>query len=392
MVRRVSHQLHDLTARAVVAEEVTDLAEYGLGDGSIEVTLTMRDGRIVAFQAGDPNPTSVSWYIRPIPGNSVYVVKKSAVDYYRLSLESFREKKIAALDANDAERIDAMVDGREVAVHRVRPKVWRMSAPVEQSADRQEVRTMLGRVGALKALEFVADEPSDLTEWGIESSSDRIQITLVGGETITLQVGDTIPATEPVQGYVYLKEDDAVYKVKMGFLEAYTKAPKAYRRRRVMEYREWKFKSIEASLGDETLEIVSTSGGWRWADDAPISGSTPRRLANSAVDLRAVEFDDDATDPGKYGLDSPFGVVKLIGAGDTRTITLGDSAEVEHADNEVERRQWIQVDGDPVVYQVHWGLGGTLEDLFREHGRKAERDQEKRLLDETEADVGEHND
>ena len=69
MIRRVGHQLHDLDARADVVEasETADLARYGLGPDAIRVTLTLADGRALAFAVGDPNPTSVSYYMRPLP-------------------------------------------------------------------------------------------------------------------------------------------------------------------------------------------------------------------------------------------------------------------------------------------------------------------------------------
>ena len=152
MVRRVSHQLHDLTARAVVAEVQGDFDEYGLGDGSIAVTLTLEDGEIIAFEAGDPNPTSVSWYIRPIPGDDVFVVKKSAIDYFRLELSHFREKRVSVIDANEAQRVRATVDGRTIEVTKTGTKRWEMRAPIEQRADRQKGPNDAGANWSVKGL------------------------------------------------------------------------------------------------------------------------------------------------------------------------------------------------------------------------------------------------
>lgn len=137
MVRRVGHQTHDLTARATVASP-EEIEQYGFGDDPITATLTLADGRTLRFQAGDPNPTSVSWYLRPLPGDTVYVVKKSAVDYWRMDVEDFRERRFAAVDADAAVSIDATVDGRTLSFRRVDAEQWQQTAPVEQP-DRKSV-------------------------------------------------------------------------------------------------------------------------------------------------------------------------------------------------------------------------------------------------------------
>ena len=76
MVSRIKHQLHDLDARARVVEGAQAPALYGLGDQAIEVSLSMRNGEVVRFAAGDPNPTSVSFYIRPLPGDVIYLIDR----------------------------------------------------------------------------------------------------------------------------------------------------------------------------------------------------------------------------------------------------------------------------------------------------------------------------
>ena len=281
MVRRVSHQLHDLTARATVVETTDNLKEYGLGEGSIQVDMRMRNGDTISFQAGDPNPTSVSWYIRPIPGNEVFVVKKSAIDYFRLDLIHFRENRVGVIDANEAERVEASVDGREIEVVKVGPKTWDMNKPIRQRADRQQVRTMLGRTGALKALQFLADGPEDLSPWGLDPAPHFVKITMSGGRVVSLRVAEpTLENGKPVT-VIYREEDKSVYKVKGGFLEAFRRSADTYRDRLILGFREWDVGAVTAKKGKASITIRNSSGGWRWPDDALISGATGKRLSDA---------------------------------------------------------------------------------------------------------------
>jgi hypothetical protein len=241
MIRRVAHQTHDLTARATVAEDTTDPALYGFTDRAVLITITLQDGKVIEFEGGDPNPTSVSHYIRPKPGNTVYTVKKSALDFYKLPLEEFREDKLASFDADDADLIDATVDGRHLRFVRSGEKTWREESPRQWDAAREEVRTMLGRTAALKAQAFVydGDDPAELAKYGLAEPVGRIAITLTGGDVVTVLVGDSIPGTNPTERYVYRVEHKALFAARDSFLEAFQLPDEKYRKREFVGRNEW---------------------------------------------------------------------------------------------------------------------------------------------------------
>ena len=378
MVRRIAHQLHDLSARAEVVQQPEAPERYGLGNGAIRVSVHLRDGSTIAFEAGDPNPTSVSWYMRTLPNGPVFVVKKAALDYYRSELEEFREDKFAFFDASDAVAVEAEVDGRQLTVERTGPKSWRMTEPVEQDASRDEVRMMLGRVSALKAFGFVRDHPTELAHLGLEPPQHRIRVRLASGESITLALGHAIEGTEPPQRYVYRAEDDAVYAARDGLLEAYRKPVEDYRNRVLIGKQEWDVVSYEATLGDDTIPIQRTADDWRWPDGAVVQGSTDKRVAGRAADLRAVGF--RAIEADAAGLERPWGRVALVFEdASTVEIRLGDPFDVPGEEGRTEERQYAQVGDDPTVFEVDGRLADVIEDLHREYGRKQQRDAEKNL-------------
>ncbi len=383
MVRRVAHQLHDLTARATVAtpSDEAEFAKFGLGEGAIRVTLTLEDGRTVEFEAGDPNPSSVSWYIRPIPGDAVYVVKKSALDYYRLGLDEFRERRFAWLEADEADLIDATVDGRRITFERVDPKRWRQTVPVVQAASREEVRTMLGRTGALKAFAFVADHPDPATMalYGLDQPVAEVRIGIETGETVTVRVGAPVPdppENEPAMRYAYRVEDDAIYTTREGFLEAFRLPIEQYRQRDVLGRHEWDMTELTAERDGASIRVFRTTDGWRWDDGTPVPGSTPRRLAERAADPKALAFHDGGAPPGA-GLDPPFARIAMTFEDGVQVLEVGEAIEGGE-----ERRRYVRVVGDPTVYEVEGSIGSVVEDLVREHGRKLERDAEKRVSGE----------
>ena len=109
----------------------------------------------------------MSWYIRPLPGDDVFVVKKAAIDYFRMDIDSFREPRVALIDANEAEQIRASVDEREIEVVRVGPKTWEMKQPIAQRADRQRVE-YVGAHRSAQSLRICRGCSYRFSEWGLD--------------------------------------------------------------------------------------------------------------------------------------------------------------------------------------------------------------------------------
>ena len=420
MTRRVAHQLHNLTARDKVVDQVEDPSKFGLGADQIEVTLTLSDGRTLQFLAGDPNPEGVSFYIRPLPGEAVYIVKKAAVDYYSLRLEEFRERRFASLRADDADAIHATVDGRTLRFHRTGPKKWAMDEPMPWQASREKVRTMLGRTGALKAKEFAADAPTDKAKFGLEPPRHTVEIGVSEGETITLHVGDDVEVEGDSRehAYVYRVEDDAVYVARRGFLEAFREELEDYRNRDILGKNEWDVTAYEVTRDGQTLKIERAAGGWLWPDGSLVSGSTPKRVAGSAAGFKTLSFHDEAPPASETGLDAPTITMALtFEEGEPATVKIGKELRIpiepdpeeavpppplrppgppgmepelpERPAKTEEVRYWVEVEGDPVIYQIDEALVDRVGDLFREHKRKVERDAEKAIREELDDEDGE---
>ncbi|MFT7518579.1 MAG: hypothetical protein ACI9MC_000711 [Kiritimatiellia bacterium] len=382
MVRRVGHQMHDLTARASVASG-GETADYGLGEGAVEVELQVGDKKL-RFQAGQPNPTSVSWYIRPTSGErEVYVVKKSAVDFWSMDVEDFRERRFASLDADEADYVKAVVDGRTIEVRRVDERNWQMSEPVAQAADRQMVRTMLGRTASLRATSFVEDEPSDLSKYGLQTPRHSVIIHVGDLQPVTLHIGGVVPDSEPQERYMLRVEDNSVFSARDSFLDAYMRDVGDYRDKVILGLHEFELTEVISHRDGEVLQIMRGPDGWRWQDGAKISGSTPSRLASRVAEASARAFHDEELDAEVTGFAEPAGVVEVVSESGKRVMTFGASREIPVGVQQApEVRRYVKVDGDAVVYEIDNAIFENMEALFREHGRKVEKDAEKGLLEE----------
>ena len=394
MVNRVKHQIHDLSARAAVVEAPENPEIFGLGKNAIAVALTMRDGRRIAFRVGDPNPTSVSYYLQPEGSDAVYTVQKAAVDYYSLTLDEFRERRFATFDSKDVVGFDAVLKLPEadytLSMTRTGDRLWEMQAPIQMAADHDEARRLLGRISALKAVRFEAKDDALLEAQGITAPRIDMQIRFASRDPLRVRIGGDAPKLDrhDALAYVLIDDEDTVYVARSGLLEAFSRAPSEMRNRRVVKMDAEDVVSIDAVIA-ETADPFELSGEgavryaaeqWVWADGVPVSGSTPKRVARRFAELEVDDFIDGA-DAGeaKYGLTTPRVRVTLKDAADgIRVVSLGAKGPA-HSDSEGNSvdRFYASIEGESAVYLVHHGVYEVVRDLVRESGRKATRDAEK---------------
>ncbi len=390
MVNRVKHQIHDLTARATVIETPEMPELYGLGANAIHVTLTLRDGRTLEFLAGDPNPSNVSYYVQPLPGDTIYTVKKSAMDYYSLEPDAFRERRFASHDANDADRLEAdLPGGRRLVLQRESDLVWHMEEPRRMLASREEVRRLLGRVTALKVDDFVEDHPADLARYGLDRPRARIRVKFASREPIDLSIGAVARTEERFReartyAYMMLADDFTVYTAPDDLLEDYRVDPSTLRLKRFVRMRTGDVTDVTVDLrpaGDETLAGIATilyrADKWLWEDGIPVAGSTPSRVALRASEIEADEIAAEETvDPARYGFDAPHVTFRLTDReGTLRTLVIGRAAPPgTHPEGRERPCSYARVDDLPTVWIVDDGVVEVAEDLVREYQRKTGAD------------------
>lgn len=394
MVNRVKHQIHDLSARASVVQEPDAPEIYGLGRNAIKVDLTFRDGGALAFLAGDPNPSAVSFYIQPLTGSAadgrVFTVKKSALDYYSLAPEEFRERRFATHDANDADRIEAdLPGGRRLVLQRTGTFHWQLLEPVAVPASREEVRRLLGRVTALKARAFVEDHPADLARYGLDRPRARVLIKFASRDPIDLSIGGVAEIEEGIgepRSYAYMKlaDDFTVYTAPDDLLADYEVGPDDLRLTKFMLMRVGDVTDVLVDLRpapDEDLAgvvpLMYRADKWLWGDGVPVPGSTPSRVA-----LRVAEVDADeivAEEPGagdRFGFASPRLTVQLTdNSGAVRTLIVGgEGPATTDPEGHERRRFYARADDAATVYLVDDGVLDVAEDAVREYQRKAGHD------------------
>ena len=197
MVNRVRHQLHQLPVRAVVSNHDSDLSVYGLGQDATVVSVQLRSGS-VSFEVGAPNPTGVSYYIRPLTGplaKQVLTVAKASVDYFEAESSEFRSPHFCRFDVDAVTEIQ-IVHPKE-GTWSLRQTVqeskerWTATQPdgIEIAASKDVAHRILGRLIALKASEYVGQMDPRWSE--VEASTTMVVLSRIQETPLRIRIGSS---------------------------------------------------------------------------------------------------------------------------------------------------------------------------------------------------------
>jgi hypothetical protein len=396
MVARVKHQIHDLTSRATVIQEPQAPELYGLGTNAIRVHMFFRDKTESEFLAGDPNPSSVSYYIEQLPGGEIFTVKKSAMDYYSEDPVEFRERRFTDLDSNDADRLEAeLPGGRKLVIQRLDEFQWQLEQPANWKASREEVRMLLGRVTSLKVRDFVEDHPTDLARYGLDLPRAHILVRFASRDPIDLRIGkaaapDEGPGEVRTYAYMLLADDDTVVTARDDLLEDFVEDATNPAKLRLLRFMRMHIGDIvDAAVTLRTYSGNDLSGSvgvhkradsWLWDDGTAVPGSTPERVALRTAELEAADVAADRMgDPKRWGFDQPILTVDLTDKnGEQRSLVVGkETKSLTDEDGHTRRRFFARASDDEIVYVVDDGVLEVAQDAVREFQRKDDKDAQK---------------
>jgi hypothetical protein len=302
---------------------------------------------------------------------------------YALLVERKREdkpaekpkEKVFTLDKSKVEALElAHAGGEDVKVVK-EGGAWRLAAPMEAPADAGEVDSVVSSLESLEIQDVVAENPADVTEFGLSSPKTKVSVRLQGAsEPAKLLVGDKTPDG----GALYAKTAarPRVFTIP-GFLET-TFGKKAFdlRDRDLLHVKRDAVKTVEVTGPEASYTLVRDDRG-EWSFTKPVRTRAGRWSVDGLLGtVEGLRFDTVAkekatpADLKTFGLAAPARTVTLgLGDGGTKTLEIGGKAGGKD-----EKKYYAREARSPLVAVIP---GTLVDDLGKGMGEL----RAKRLLD-----------
>lgn len=325
-LRSICSRIEALNSERIIrGAEVDDkaLEEFGLKKPRITARFRTR-GLDTAFAIGEDTPLGSSAYAMIVGQKDVYLVNKSIYTVLNKELKDLRDRGVVEFEPADLDRVQITHGGKSLELVQ-EGRAWRISKPLQASADPDKVSGMLRKIKNLRVRDFTSDAPGSLTQYGLDSPSYEIAIWGKKEQpSKTLLIG-----REAEKNVVYAKRggSDTVFTVSNDFLKDISRKPEELRDAKVTRLAQGSIDEISIRSGDKKLVLGRSGEKWevREPEKRDAEESVARDLLQKVTGLAATDFATaKAGELDRYGLGKEAMEITLKPkSGDAETVLVG---------------------------------------------------------------------
>lgn len=302
-IRSILDALHLLKVVEFTKDGAADLREYGLDNPRIRVSLQLRD-ESQALLVGSDIPDTAHIYVKPDMLESVYAVNREIVNTLDKGVFDLRDKRVIDFQRTGTKHFEIRRRGEpKITCAKDLKGAWQIQEPVALKADAEVVADILFGVDSLKALEFVAEQPTNLSRYGLDAPALQVSFYTPDAEPAVLLLGKV------KGGSLYAKARNAerVVLVSADILDLIGLGVSGLRHKQVIEFESEDAFKLALRHGDVQLTCQKQGVNWRLV--SPVQEDAKNGAVNSIIyrlaDLTADKFLASAPNLGVTRLNKP---------------------------------------------------------------------------------------
>ena len=171
-----------LQITSTINENPGDLAPFGLQNPAVTVVVTTKDHRVLpAIMVGKDTPVGNSSYLKTAGRPGILLVANSFPSQVEKSVDDLRPRTLIGFKPDEIHTV--ILDSSNGTTLQLNKKSdqWSISKPRAYAADANAVQQLLDTVSNARISNFVEDNPSDLSKYGLASPS--FKLVIYGGKS-----------------------------------------------------------------------------------------------------------------------------------------------------------------------------------------------------------------
>ena len=159
------------------AQTAGDLANFGLENPAVTVTVTTKDKRVLpGIMVGKDTPIGGNAYIKTTDKPAVLLIGAGFTAESGRTLNDLRSHVLIDLTADQMNRVAVThADGSAIEIAR-QGDDWKIIKPREYPADKAAVQQLLDVIASARVAEFVEDQPADLEKFGLAKPALEFEV------------------------------------------------------------------------------------------------------------------------------------------------------------------------------------------------------------------------
>jgi hypothetical protein len=288
----ITSGLASLEMQRVVAENASDMKQYGLDPPSVEVSFRskgQKEPRRIAL--GTKTPTSGDMYARIPDQKRVFLVSSFLDTTLNKTPFALRDKTILKFDREKVDGLELAAGPTAIQLAK-RGQDWAIVKPFAARAEYAAVEGSLERLGSAQMVGIVEPEATDLAKYGLDKPTVTMTVA-TGSSRASLTLGKTDNAL------VFAKDSSRpmVFTVAPTLREDVFKQSSEFRRKDLFDGRSFTANRVELRRGSETIVLDKSKGKdgkdvWRNGAGKDVDAMKADDLLTKLTGLRASSFED----------------------------------------------------------------------------------------------------
>ena len=278
--------------------------------------------------------------VRIIPSSIKDILEKDLSDFRSRNVFDFNPDNVTQVATRIADTATTPGQQCEIGFKEGR---WTLQLPLVARASAEDVKALLGKILGARAVDFVTDDASNLSPYGLTAPTATISVTLKSDEPMVLQIGGPVPG-KPDQVYAQRLKSSSVFTLTKSVVDDILRAAPNVRDLHVLPFDPNKALGLSFSFGAKKGQVRAEHALWNTvgtAEGPAEVGAVTDLLAKLSQLETTPVLKDSATDLKPFGLDKPQGKITidspefkpassltlLIGKAENKLLYVRNSAE-----------------------------------------------------------------
>jgi hypothetical protein len=279
----------------------------------------------------------------------VRIIPSAIKDILQKDLSDFRSRNVFDFDIDKVTQVATRIadtsttpGGQQCEVD-LKDGKWSLQLPLVARASDADVQALLNKILGERAVDFVSDDASNLSPYGLTSPTATLSVTLKTDEPMVLEIGGPVPG-KPDQVYAQRLKSNSVFTLTRSSVDDLLKAVPNVRDRHILPFDPNKALGLTFAFGAKKGQVRADHGVWNTVGNgeglADVGKVTDLLAKLSLLETTPV-LKDSATDLKPFGLDKPQGKITiqspefkpdssltlLIGKAENKLLYVRNSAE-----------------------------------------------------------------
>ena len=276
-----------ITAQTLKERNLT-AAAYGFDAPRARITFKNNRGTFT-WLIGRDAPVGKTLYVMPEGGGDIIAAPRTLLNLVPQDPAWIRDRTLFAGETAAVRGLDLRRTGGFLQLRQPENNGWVMQQPHAGRADSQPVHTLIGKLFSSRIVDFISDEKSDLTVYGLEKPAYELTVFTQDERTQTLLIGKPM-SEKPETRYAKRVESDSVFTVSSEWTKEFEIDAGLLRSRHVLGLTPERITAIQLTRGEQQIGLLRTNVQWqvvrpvRWDADAEQTGELLKALTGATVE------------------------------------------------------------------------------------------------------------